>query len=137
MALTGDTGNLATLTLPGAYSVAIISINQGAAVLAPVDATVLATVTDQELIPGDIVVHGENTATFKWVGTVAKPTLGTVGTCTVTKPLTGALTNAATYSGTGMITSWKPPDLANGQLMVGEVKWVYDGDTGPTLTVAS
>lgn len=137
MAISGDTGNLATLTLPGSFSPAIITISPGAAVLAPVDATVLATVTDQELIVGDIVVHGENTVVFKWVGSVAKPTLGTTGTCTITAPLTGALTNAATYSGTGHITSWKPPDIANGEMMKGEVKFVFDGETGPTFTPAS
>jgi hypothetical protein len=77
------------------------------------------------------------TVKFKWVSTVAAPTIGTVGTCTITLPLWQALTNAATYSGTGYLTSWTPPAMENGKLMEGELKFQYDGDTGPTYTVAS
>lgn len=137
MALSGDTGNGATLTLPGSYSVAIMTINPGAKTLAAIDASVLSTTGTREHIPGDIDDVAEMSATFKWVPTVAAPTLGTVGTCTITWPLYGALTNAATFSGTGFITSWKPPEFVNGQLQAGEVKWMFDGDTGPTYTVAS
>ena len=137
MALSGDTGNGATLTLPSGYSVALIDITPGKKTLAMIDSSTLATTGTRERIPGDLNDVASFTARFKWVPTVAEPTLGTVGTCTITLPLYGALTNAATYSGTGCITGWMPPKLANGELMAGEVTVDFDGDTGPTYTVAS
>lgn len=137
MALTGDTGNGATLTLPGSYSVAPISIEIGAETLESIDISTLATTTFMEKIPSDLKEVGEVTVTYKWVSTTAAPTLGTVGTCTITLPAWAALTNAPTYSGTGYMTSWKPPSLQNGELMTGELKFVFDGDTGPAYTVAS
>lgn len=137
MALTGNTGNGATATLPGSFSVALITIEPGESSLEPVDVSTLATTTDMENIPGDLVSHAEINFTWKWVATVARPTLGTVGTITLTGPLEGALTNAPTYSGTGFLTKWKPPRMENGVLMVGEGSAKFDGDTGPTFTVAS
>lgn len=137
MALTGDTGNGATLTLPGSYSVAVESIEPGVEKLDALSVSVLGTTTTDEKIPSDLIKVSASKARFKWVSTVAKPTLGTVGTITITLPLQGALTNAATYSGTGFISSWKPPALKNGEVMMGEVEFEFDGDTGPTYTVAS
>ena len=137
MALTGDTGNGATLTLPGSYSVAPMTVEIGAETLAMIDISTLATTSFMEKIPSDLKDSGELTITYKWASNVAAPTLGTAATTTITFPLWGALTNAATYSGTGVITSWKPPRLANGELMVGELKIMFDGDTGPTFTAAS
>ena len=137
MALTGDTGNLATATLPGSYSVALMTIDPGAESIPMIPVSVLATTSTEEKIPGDLTNWEKVTCTFKFVGSVAKPTLGTVGTCTFTQPLTGALTNAATLSGTGCITRWKPPRLENNVLQIGEFDVEFDGDTGPTYTVAS
>ena len=137
MALSGDTGNGATLTLPGSYSVAIISIDPGAETLESLDVSTLATTSVHDMMPSDLKKVGECTVKFKWVSTTAAPTLGTVGTCTITLPTWQSLTNAPTYSGTGYLTSWKPPTLENGKLMDGELKFQFDGDTGPTYTIAS
>ena len=137
MALSGDTGNGSTLTLPGSYTVAVIEITPGKKTLPMIPSSTLATTGTEEKIPGDLNSVEAFTARFKWIPTVAEPTVGTVGTCTVTLPLYGALTNAATYAGTGCVTGWKPPMLANNTLMEGEVTFEFDGDTGPTYTVAS
>lgn len=136
MALTGDTGNGATLTMPGSYSVALTEIQAGAESIETYETSVLATTGAREFKPAELSMWDEVTFNFKWVPTVAKPTLGTVGTCTITWPLTTGST-AANLSGTGFLTSWKPPTFVNGQMQVGEGKFKFDGDTGPTYTVES
>ncbi len=138
MALTGDTGNGATLTLPGSYSVALITISPGTKTLPTIDSSTLATTGTREQIPGDINDVASFKATFKWIASTAEPALGTVGTCTLTYPaLTTVASNAANYSGTGFLTSWKQPEMANNTLQVGELEFQFDGDTGPTYTAAA
>lgn len=137
MALTGDTGNLASMTVPGSFTVALMTIDPSEESLPKIPVNTLATVGTEESIPGDLTAWTKTTGTFKFVGSVAKPTLGTVGTLTITLPLVGALTNAPTLSGTGFVTRWKPPKLENNMLQVGEFDAEFDGDTGPTFTPAS
>lgn len=137
MALTGDTGNLASMTVPGSFTVALMTIDPPEEAIPTIPVSVLATVSTEEKIPGDLTTWTKVTGTFKFVGTVAKPTVGTVGTLTITLPLVGALTNAPTLSGTGFVTRWKLPRLENNVLQVGEFDAEFDGDTGPTFTVAS
>jgi hypothetical protein len=145
MALTGDTGNGATLTLAlfsGTTAITaaldVMEITPSAITVGKVNVSTLATATHHEAIPDDLADSGDNTATFKWITTGAKPTLPSVaGTCTITFPLRSGETTAATITGTGFLTSITPPPLSNGTLQQGTVAWQWDGDTGPTITAAT
>lgn len=145
MALTGDTGNGASLTLAlfdGTVAITaaldVIEITPGAITVAPVDVSTLASSGNEETIPTDLAALAESSATFKWLTAGTKPTLpSAAGTCTVTYPLRTGETTAATITGTGFLTNLTPPTLANGQLQVGSVSWKWDGDTGPSFTAST
>ena len=146
MALTGDTGNGTTLTFAAnmgfgtaTASMTCTTINQGEQTTGVVDVSTLATTDCMESIPSDLREVGESSATFKWLTTTAatvacQPSLpGAAGSITLTYPSRTGETTAATYIGTGFITGLTPPSLANGELQMGEIKWKYDGETGPTF----
>lgn len=149
MALTGDTGNGALLEFAAdmgfgtnTTSMDVIEITPGEETVGVIDVSTLATTDAMESIPSDLREIGEASATFKFLtetGTLAVvPSLpAAAGTITLTFPLRSGETQAATYVGTGFITGFTPPSLANGELQVGEIKWKFDGDTGPTYTEAS
>lgn len=150
MALTGDTGNGATLTFAGnmgfgtqTTSVQAITIAQGKQSVAVVDVSTLATTDCMESIPSDLRAVEESTVTFKWLTSAATSVAqnvnlpGGAGTITLTYPARSGETTAATYTGTGFITGLTPPTLQNGELQTGELTFKYDGDTGPTYTGAS
>lgn len=145
MALTGDTGNGATLVFAAnmgfgtaTTALAYIDISPGEETVEPVDVSTLATTDAMESIPSDLRDVSESSASFKWITTTAALTLpGAAGTVTLTWPSRSGETQAATYIGTGYITGWTPPKFANGELQAGEIKWKWDGDTGPTYTKAS
>jgi hypothetical protein len=145
MALTGDTGNGATLSLAifnGTTAITasldVISISPGEITVASVDVSTLGTSGIMEKIPSDLADVGESTATFKWLTSGAKPTLpSAAGTFAITFPLRSGESTAATMTGTGFLTRLKAPDFANGELQVGEISWQWDGDVGPTLTASA
>jgi hypothetical protein len=145
MAVTGDTGNGATLTLAlfdGTTAITtaldVISITPAAITVGKIDASTLGTSGHREYFPDDLSDSGENTATFKYIAEGTKPTLpSAAGTCTITMPLKAPSTTAGTITGTGFITSFTPPSLENGALQVGTISWAWDGDTGPTITAAT
>ncbi len=145
MALTGDTGNGATLVFAAGMgfgtattSLSVISITQGEETVGTVDVSTLATTDCMESIPSDLREVGESSASFKWITTANAATLpGAAGTVTITWPIRSNETTAASYTGTGFITGWTPPSFQNGELQTGEIKWKWDGDTGPTYTKAS
>lgn len=147
MALTGDTGNGTTLTFAanmgfGASTAAMTctTIDQGEQNVGVVDVSTLATTDAMESIPSDLRELAESSATFKWLTTTAATVAmnaalpGAAGTITLTYPTRSGETTAATYIGTGFITGFTPPSMANGKLQEGQLKWKYDGDTGPTFT---
>lgn len=145
MALTGDTGNGATLTL-ALYSgttaitasLALMTITPGELSVPSIDVSTLATSGVTEMIPGDLATPGESSATFKFLSGSAFPTLPSpTGSSVLTFPLASGQTAAATYSGTAFITKLQLPSLQNNQLQTGTISWQYDGDTGPTFTPAS
>ena len=147
MALTGDTGNGATLTFAAnmgfgtaTTSMHCITINQGAHSVAPVDVSTLASVAKKEFIPGDLCDVAESSATFKWL-TTTQATIANyctlpagAGAVVLTSPLRTGETTAATFTGTAFNTEFTPPAFANGELQTGSVKWKYDGDTDPGFT---
>lgn len=145
MALTGDTGNGATLTL-ALYNgtsaltsaLSVISIAPGNFTAPGIDVSTLATSGTREMIPNDLMSVAESSATFKWLTSATQPTLPSVaGTITLTFPMRANETTAATLTGTGFITGYQPPSMANGELQVGTVSWQWDGDTGPNFTASA
>lgn len=144
MALIGDTGNGATLTLTtqtAANSYKIQKISVGETTLDMLDVSNLATSGPMERIASDL--HKVSDITIDYIFNPAATALtvtGAVDTVTITLPVysTQTTTNGATYSASGVVTSVKPiPDLQNGTVMVGQVKFSPDGDTGPTYTRGS
>lgn len=134
MAITGNTGNGATVTFSTpTFSASIdpISITQGAVQLAAIDTSTLSTEGIAEMIPSDLATVGTSSATFKWVAGSGMPTFPSeAGTITVTYPED----IGTALAGTAFITSYTPPTLENGVLMVGTIEWQYDGETGPTIS---
>ena len=131
-----DTGHGATLTLSTTTVNGLVrSINVGAETLGKVNRSALATTGFHEYIPADLAEPPEVTMTFVFDSEVALPGKGTVETATITYPNAG--TTAATYAGTGFITSVKPTDLNTDQLQEIELTFAFDGLTGPTYTVQS
>lgn len=151
MALTGDTGNGATLLFAAGMGFGTsttsmanaIDISIGAITVGTIEVSTLTTTDHKEFIPSDLRDSEENTVTYKWLTTHAATVAndaslpGAAGSITLTLPTRTGETTAAQIQGTGFITSFKPPTLANGELQVGEIKWKWDGDTGPTYTDAS
>lgn len=145
MAVSGDTGNGATLTLAlfdaagDAISptVELRSIDAGETSSPPINADTLGDSKEQSL-PGDVAQFAECSATFKWLSEEEAPALPTVaGTFTITWPQRAGETAAQTQSGTGVLTRFKPPSFENGELQEGELSWKWDGDTGPAFTAAT
>ena len=147
MALTGDTGNGATLTFAAnmgfgtaTTSMTCITISQGEQTVAVVDVTTLATTDCEESIPGDLRSVAESSAEFKWLTTTVATTAnncslpGAAGAVVLTAPIRSGETTAASFTGTGFVTGFTPPSFANNELQKGAIKWKYDGDTGPAFT---
>lgn len=145
MAIKGDTGNGATLTLAlfdssgDAISEAleVITIDVGDITAEGIDVSTLGTEGYREHIPNDLATIAESSATFKWLTDADIPVIpSAAGTCTVTLPLRAGEATAANITGTGFLTRVKGPTLENGVMQEGEVAWQWDGDTGPTFTKA-
>ena len=145
MALTGDTGNGATLTLAlftGTTAITaaldVITISSGNITVSPVNVSTLASSGFNENIPGDLATIAESSATFKYLTSSTPPTLpSAAGTCTITFPARTGETTPASMTGTGFLTGFQAPSMENGSLQVGTVSWMWDGDTGPSITAAS
>ncbi len=139
MALIGDTGNGATVTFStSSLSLAVIAIQIGEQSIDMLDVSTLATTGDQEMIASDLKKAQEVTLTVLHVATTTAPVVGGAAeTMTVTLPLFTGTTTAANLAGTAQFTSFKLPDLKNGELMTSQIKWKYNGDTGPTYTKAT
>lgn len=143
MALVGDTGNGATFTLTtqtAAASLKVESITIGEITLDMLDVSTLGTSDFQEMIASDLKATPELTVTYNFNAAATAVTVtGSVDTATITFPVvsTQTTTTGATFTGTGIVTSFKLPDLQNGQVQKGQIKFKFDGDTGPTYTRGS
>ena len=151
MALTGDTGNGATLTFAanmgfGSTTTSMsmaIDITPGEQSIGIVDVSTLATSGVMETIPSDLAEFAESSARVKWLTSAASTVAmnaslpASAGSVVLTYPLRTGETTAANFTGTAFVVGHTLPSFANGQLQTGEVKWKYDGDTGPTYTGAS
>jgi hypothetical protein len=139
MALIGDTGNGATLTFAtSSLSLAITQIQIGEQTIDMLDVSTLATTSDQEMTASDLKKTQEVTGTAIYVGSATLPVVGaTAETMTVTLPLFTGTTTAANLAGTAQFTSSKLPDISNGNIMMYQFKFKFNGDTGPTYTKAT
>lgn len=143
MALVGDTGNGATFTLTTQTAAASLKIDQiqiGEITLDMLDVSTLSTTDFQEMIASDLKVTPELTISYvASAGATAVTVTGLVDTATITFPVLGSqtTTTGATFAGSGVVTSWKLPDLQNGQVQKGQIKFKFDGDSGPTYTRGS
>lgn len=144
MSLVGDTGNGATLTLTtqtAANSYKITKIVVGETTLNMLDVSNLGTSEVMERIASDLVSVGDATIDYIFnPQATAISITRAVDTAVITLPVysTQTTTVGATYSGTGVVTSIKPvPDLQNGMVMMGQMKFSYDGNTGPTYVRGS
>lgn len=140
MPLVGDTGNGATFTLTtqtAVNSYKIQSIQIGETTLDMLDVSHLGTSTVQERIASDLQKPGPLTVNFIFsASATALSVTGAVDTATVTLPVlsTQTTTTGATYTGSGVVASVKLPDLQNGTVQIGTIKFEFDGDTGPTYS---
>lgn len=139
MPLIGDTGNGATATFAtSSLSLAITQIQISEQTIDMLDVSTLATSGDQEMIASDLRKTQEATVTAIYVGTATLPVAGAAAeTMTITLPLFTGSTVAANLAGTAQFTSSKLPDIQNGNIMMYQFKFKYNGDTGPTYTKAT
>lgn len=139
MANLGATGNGATLTLAtSSLTLAITKIQIGEITVDMLDVSVLGTTDFEILIKSDLKKTPEIMAEFVFVTSATAPTVASAAeTGTVTFPQLTGESAAATLAGTGVVTSFKLPDLENGVVQKGSLKFRYDGDTGPTYTKAT
>jgi len=140
MPLTGDTGNGATFTLTTQTAVASLKIEKisvGEITLEMLDVSVLATTGFMEEIASDLQSAPEVTIDYVFDQSATNIAVtGLADTATITFPLgpSQTTTTRATFAGTGVVTAVKIPDFANGEVMKGQAKFKFDGDTGPTYT---
>ena len=139
-----DTGAGASLTLATTGAVGTIrQISIGEGSIDTLDASDLSSTGWMKMTKTDLADPPEITAEILFSGTVTTvPTLGVHETVTVTFPKVASTTvTAATYVGTGFITSYKLPDLQIGELQVSEITIKLDGGynsgTAPTWTAES
>lgn len=139
MALIGDTGNGATATFgTSSLSLAITNIQIGEISIDMLDVSTLATTDFEEMVSSDLKKAPEVTLNVLFVASATAPVVGGAAeTMTITWPLFTGTTGAATLAGTAQFTSFKLPDLQNGQIMSAQVKWKFNGDTGPTYSKAT
>lgn len=135
----GDTGNGATVTFgTSSLSLAITQIQIGEETIDMLDVSTLATTAYMERIASDLKDPPEVTVSFVFVTSATMPVVGDAPeTMTITWPLQTGNNAAANLAGTAVFTSRKLPDLQNGQVQIGQCKWKYNGDTGPTYTKAT
>lgn len=149
MAVSGDTGNGATLTFAAnmgfgtaTTSMVCTSIEPGGWSRSGVDASDLGTTGFEESIVGDLAKAKNGKAKFKYLtkptteANFADPTGAVAGSIVITWPARTGETTPANYTGTAFIVDMTLPTMENGVLQEGEIEWQYDGDTGPAFAKA-
>lgn len=139
-----DTGAGASLTLGTTGSVGTIrQISIGEFTIDTLDASDISSSDWMQMIPTDLADPPEISAEILWDGTETNvPSLGVAETITVTFPKVASTTvTAATFAGTGFITSFKLPDLEIDEIQVAEITCKlnggYNSGTVPTWTAES
>jgi len=136
MADAADTGNGASLALGTTGAIGNIrNIGQIASELGKLEDSHLGTTGNKTYIPDDLAEPGEMEVEVEFDRiTAGLPTVGTVETATITYPIYTAGNTAANHAGTGFISRVTTPRLANGEIQVMNIRFSFDGKTGPTFT---
>ena len=135
-----DTGNSATLTLgTSGFTGSIIEIGGSEETRAALENSHLGTTVHKTYTPDDLIEPGEFTGRYYVDGAVSShPSLTAAAeTATITYPLKSGQSSPATLVGTGFFIRKKHQDVKNGELMVGEFTFKWDGETSPTYTAGS
>lgn len=130
------TGAGATLTLSVSGVIGnIISISRWVSTLGKIDKSVLSTTGYKKYRKEDLAEPGEFSAKVQFDTKDTLPSLGAAETATITYPkqATGSAA-AGTLSGTGFLTETGTPELALNKIAEFEVKFSFDGGTGPAFT---
>lgn len=140
-----DTGNGATLTLATTGAIgSIVEMTLPEWTLEKIDDSHLGTTNFRTYIPGDLAEPGEITATlifdselttYPAIASTTDSTWENPQTVTVTFPISNTSnTSAATLAGTGFITGFSFPQLANNTLQTATITVAFDGKTEPAFT---
>lgn len=138
--MASNTGLGATVVFSGgitAYTGRIKSISGLDKSIEPLDDTALDAAGFYESVPDDLAKAAPITIQYFWDYKKAEPSLGTVGTITITAPLQSGQTTPLTLSGSGYITRIVQPELTTGQRLMGTIEIQFDGKTGPTHLAAT
>ncbi len=83
-----------------------------------------------EWVPDDLAQIEAFDIELYWLGGAAtRPAVGTTGILTLTFPLTGVQSTAATFVMSGYINRFDTPTLAAGERMIATASWKPDGKT--------
>jgi len=143
---TVDIGTGASCVFSGAGAI-ILALNWTSMALGTksidvIDTTHLGTTGNKTIMGGDLTNPGEVTLEFQWdsepIATNVTPNVSNVSqTLTITFPThTLNTTSAATYAGTGLITSVTYPTLGIEELQTGSLTFTWDGLTDAAYTDA-
>lgn len=95
----------------------------------------LATTGYDTFQPGDTVDGGESTMTFFFNPSVQPPITGALESIVKTYPVPSGMSNGATKTQNGFITSWEEPTAVSNELMMSTVTIKWSGN--PVYAAAS
>ena len=138
MAMTGNTGTVTFDSL----TLVITSITPREFSLGALEDSHLSTSTFKTYVPEDLTEPGGVDMEIFYDSQQAAAIMTSMsatkaGTAVVTLDPAAAYSTDPNLSGTGFIDSFDPGELANNQLIRGNIGIKYDGKTGPTFTVGS
>jgi hypothetical protein len=130
-----STGNGATAALTTSTFVSsVVSIDLGSNTGGVIDVSHLGSSTWKDFKPFDLADTPEVTVTFQHDGSAVEVAANTVDTLTVTFNQDTGMSTAPSLAGTGVLTSWNYPTLANDAVNEASFTFKFDGNTGPTWT---
>lgn len=130
------TGLGATITLSVSGVIGnVVSISAWASTLEKLDISTLATTGFKKYRKGDLAEPGELTLRVQFDTKDDLPTLGTAETATVAFPkqVVGSAAKGS-LAGTGFLTQIGTPEMTINKVSEVEVKFAFDGVTGPAYT---
>jgi len=117
----------------------IISIGRCGTPIPVLDKTHLGTTDFREKLAGELKDAQPVTVVAQADPAQAHPTIGTAQTITITSPLASGGSSAETLAGTGFVTDVRSQEFNSESegIQTIEIDFIFDGDTGPTRTLAS
>ena len=111
------------------------SMSLGTQTVDIIDTTHLGTTGQKTVMGGDLVNPGEVTMEFQWDNEAGPSVSPTAEVITITFPQSVSnVTSAATYAGTGIISSITYPTLGIEELQTGSLTITWDGATDVVYT---